>query len=89
MSKEIYEKEVVLNKKGKYVTTKHSNLIKNDLFYYSVWKGSKKVTPYSKTTTNDRKTIIYFSKKGVAGSYYKLQGDTDKYYVTASGVWCP
>lgn len=39
--------------------------------------------------TNCRKTISYYSGKGTAGSYYKLQGDTDKYYVTASGVWCP
>lgn len=77
------------NEQRAYVTTKHSNLISSDLFYYSVWKGNTKVTPYSKTTTNCRKTISYYSGKGTAGSYYKLQGDTDKYYVTASGVWCP
>lgn len=77
------------NEQRAYVTTKHSNLINSDLFYYSVWKGNTKITPYSKTTTNCRKTISYYSGKGTAGSYYKLQGDTDKYYVTASGVWCP
>lgn len=67
------------NEQRAYVTTKRSNLIKNDLFYYSVWKNSTKVTPYSKTTANGRKTISYYSGKGKAGSYYKLQGDTDKY----------
>ncbi|MCH5297911.1 MAG: hypothetical protein J1E85_09605 [Ruminococcus sp.] len=77
------------NEQRAYVTTKHSNLISSDLFYYSVWKGNTKVTPYSRTTTNGSKTISYYSGKGKAGSYYKLQGDTDKYYVTASGVWCP
>ena len=83
-----------------YVKTTYSNLLSSDLFYYRVVataaKNREACSAYRRVSKSDisepsdsryKISIQYYSGYAWAGAERCLEGDTDKYSVSASGMW--